>query len=656
MQVINLPRGQVKKSLAGAVSLNHNGDKGALLAMIHIQDADRGYSTAVNFINPGGKTTERHGAGLRLGSVDNDRLKAVIAVRNIGESATTVTATVPYSKQNGDTGTISLPQVSLGPGEIKLLNTSNPQLRQNDFATAGLEIKYTGAPGSVIATASSVSQSGNHVFALPMKDPKGGLSSTGGYPWFINETSSTVVFIKNTTDEPQYFHLDLVPSNSERWGSNLRLLAPHQTFVLDIKKIRDSQEKGIEGNALPPDATIGHVFWSVRGNPKTLIGRAQTMDFRNGLSSTYECQCNCGMSFTDAVLEPGGASEFPGYTEQFIAREQDTNCFSGQQSWYDVPPFMVSFSVDNPSVSQIDSFGLMTALAPGQTFVRGFWNTVGIIHKDANGECWVESATAEPTAFCEVQAPDFTIAHDKQQTGIRPSGIIAGINGADPPIPVADTQATVTVSTNPPTSGQNVTLSVVDDSSDGLAGGWHIGHTGVRPVGTLSSTSGTTDQNGTFTAVYTAPIFSGNRRFRATMNGVTKDVGIGVFINGLQELPDGSGYDRVGQTATHPVNLWGTATAVASLPLIASDYMAMFPGSANLRFNDMSLPSGGKFDIAGDWGNGSHAEHRVGRNCDISSSNVPTNRWAALNQLFRNNNVVSINDETACCTHWHVRF
>ena len=125
------------------------------------------------------------------------------------------------------------------------------------------------------------------------------------------------------------------------------------------------------------------------------------------------------------------------------------HCFSGQQSWYDVPPFMVSFSVDNPSVSQIDSFGLMTALAPGLTNIRASWNTVGIIHKDANGECWIESATAEPTAFCEVQTPDFTVAHDKQQTGIRPSGIIAGVNGADPPIPVSDTQATITVSTNP---------------------------------------------------------------------------------------------------------------------------------------------------------------------------------------------------------------
>jgi hypothetical protein len=79
----------------------------------------------------------------------------------------------------------------------------------------------------VIATASSVSQSGNHVFALPMKDPKGGLSSTGGYPWFINETSSTVVFIKNTTDEPQYFHLDLVYANDKRYR-----IPPHLLWAL----------------------------------------------------------------------------------------------------------------------------------------------------------------------------------------------------------------------------------------------------------------------------------------------------------------------------------------------------------------------------------------------------------------------------------------
>jgi hypothetical protein len=243
-KIVNLPPGLVKKASAGAVSLSHNSSKGALLAMIHLQETDRGYSESVNFTNPGGKTTERHGAGLRLGSVNNDPLITVIAVRNLGGSATTVTATVPYSKQNGETGTISLPQVSLAPGAVKLLDTSNPQLRRNDFDTAGLEIRYTGAPGSVIATASSVSQSGNHVFALPLKDPQGGLSSTGGYPWFIKESSSTVVFIKNTTNEPQDFILTIAYPRG-RWGYRPRPIAPGQTIEVDVRKLRDSQEKGL---------------------------------------------------------------------------------------------------------------------------------------------------------------------------------------------------------------------------------------------------------------------------------------------------------------------------------------------------------------------------------------------------------------------------
>ncbi|MCI0558172.1 MAG: hypothetical protein MN733_06725 [Nitrososphaera sp.] len=340
-KIVNLPPGLVKKAQAGAVSLSHNGAVGALLAMIHLQDADRGYSESVNFINPGGKTSERHGAGLRLGSVNNDPLKPLIAIRNIGDTATTVTATVPYSKQNGDKGTIALPKISLAPGEIKLLNTSNPQLKQNDFATAGLEIKYTGAPGSVIASASSVSQSGNHVFALPLKDPQGGMSSTGGYPWFINGSSSTVVFIKNATEKEQTFRLDLIYEQGI-WGSNLRKLAPHETYAFDIRQIRDIQIKGSEDNTMPLDVKKGHVYWTIFGSTeKALIGRAQTVDPAAAMASTYECQtCTCsaetsGFStgYYSGKVEPIGEDYAePGETRDYRAMQQDYNCYGGPGS------------------------------------------------------------------------------------------------------------------------------------------------------------------------------------------------------------------------------------------------------------------------------------------------------------------------------------
>jgi hypothetical protein len=371
-QVVNLPQGLVKKASAGAVSLNHNGAKGALLAMIHLQDADRGYSEAVNFTDPGDKTTERHGAGLRLGSINNDPLKAVIAVRNIGDSPTTVNATVPYSKQNGKTGTISLPQVSLAPGEIKLLNTSNPQLRRNDFDTAGLEIKYTGAPGSVIATASSVSRSGNQVFTLPMKDPKSGLSSTGGYPWFIDEKGSTVVFIKNTTETQQQFHLDIIFPGGQ-WGSNLRTLAPGQTFKLDVREIRDSQAKGSEGNTIPLEAARGHVSWSVFGTAeKVLIGRAQTVDLAHGMASTYECFCPCPSSFGGARLTPSSLIGFPGSTTSFLAQQQNITCHGTLSCWFNVPGG-ATFSSADPSIATIDSGGFATCVSPGSTTLLASW-------------------------------------------------------------------------------------------------------------------------------------------------------------------------------------------------------------------------------------------------------------------------------------------
>jgi len=402
-KTFTLPQGLTRRATAGAISLKHNGEKGALLAMIHLQDSDRGYSEAVNFTNLGGKTTERHGAGLRLGSVNNDPLKLVIAVRNLGDSATTVTATVPYSKQNDDMGTISLPQLSLAPGEIKLLNTSNPQLRRNDFATAGLEIKYTGAPGSVIASASSVSQSGNHVFALPVKDPQGGLSSTGGYPWFINEKESTVVFIKNTTKEPQKFHLDLVYA-SGGWGSSLRTLAPGQTFALDVRAIRDSRKKGAGGNTIPLDVTSGHVSWSVYGvaTNKTLIGRAQTINFTRRIASTYECQCPCNASYANARLLPSSISGFPGDTQQFLPQQQNINCLGTLSEWFDVNA-AGGFSSDNPNVATCNTSGLGTAIAPGTTTIRASWSASNISYEGDPLSCQSYDTTAESSASCEVQ-------------------------------------------------------------------------------------------------------------------------------------------------------------------------------------------------------------------------------------------------------------
>ncbi|MGH9846889.1 MAG: hypothetical protein ACREEM_49965, partial [Blastocatellia bacterium] len=404
-EVISLPHGQTKEAGAGAVSLSHNGGEGALMAMIHVQNADRGYSESVNFHDPTqGKTNQWHGAGLRLGSVNNDALRPVIAVRNLGKDATAVAASVPFSLQNGKTGKIALPPLPLAPGEIKVFDASNPQLRLNEIATAGLEIEYKGAPGSVIVSASSVSQSGNQVFALPLKDPQGGMSSTGGYPWFINGNASTIVHIKNVTDQPRKLHLDVVFTGG-RWGSGLRTVEPHQTVSFDVRQIRDSQKKGYGGGVIPTNATSGHISWSyLGGQNKAIIGRAQTVDQQGGIVSTYECQCTCGYTYARARMTPGTITGFVGDSSFLQVEQQDENCYGITTSWYPTSHY-VSFSSQSSSVATISSSGTSLATASavgvGQTNLLG--NFTAIRHVWQGFGCVDEEMPAFCSAVCTVQ-------------------------------------------------------------------------------------------------------------------------------------------------------------------------------------------------------------------------------------------------------------
>jgi hypothetical protein len=179
-------------------------------------------------------------------------------------------------------------------------------------------------------------------------------------------------------------------------------------------------------------------------------------------------------------------------------------------------------------------------------------------------------------------------------------------------------------------------------------------------LGTLAATQGTTDAQGIFQTTYTAPIFGGSVIVSSTLNGfpAANSLEILALVEGLSELGASADYSLVGEKPTHPSNHWGTATALSNLPLIASDYLAQFPGADILQYNDMSLVYGGKFDFDGsNWCSScAHDEHRLGTNCDVYSGNVPTSRWSALTAIFAQRGSPNYLDETADKNHWHLRF
>jgi hypothetical protein len=147
-----------------------------------------------------------------------------------------------------------------------------------------------------------------------------------------------------------------------------------------------------------------------------------------------------------------------------------------------------------------------------------------------------------------------------------------------------------------------------------------------------------------------------------TTRGVTQEVS----VPGLGALGASNDYVLHHNDPYHPTYHHGNAAALAGLPLIASDYITQFYGGGpipvgeRINFNDMSLINGGKFEaflnaqfVASWQPAGGHAEHRVGRNCDVRNFNIPLDRRAALVTIMQ---LRSGNPPLDEGNHWHLRF
>lgn len=268
------------------------------------------------------------------------------------------------------------------------------------------------------------------------------------------------------------------------------------------------------------------------------------------------------------------------------------------------------------------------------------------------------ACTDPPIVAPTPQEPD-TIQVIVSNTNLQPTGT-GGTNTAN-----------VEVRTTPANRAVRLRLEATAEPQWSTDFGGHIEsqHTGARPRGRLSTESGTTDASGVFRTTFTAPIFNGATRIVAQSGSLSVGQNVFIQVNGLTELGAGDNYRLIGcdNTPWHPcgTNHWGTPAANTGLGNIADDYKREYYGfgeltdDEKLAYNDQSLPKGGKFDIHHNWSeaNIDHAEHRVGINCDVRSSNVPRDRWTKLNEIFENNGSTDTNDETGTRSpHWHLRF
>jgi hypothetical protein len=409
-KVVNIEREMIggdraAMAMFGAISLEHNGAPGALVARAMAFDGSRGYSLPIQFIDPAsGKSTSLHGAGLRIGRAGSDWLSPKVVVSNVGSTETVLTGRINYTTKDGTNGSIALPATRLVPQQVELLDllpyVSAGGVR-NKVASAGVEFEYDGQPGSIVTSAFSVSPNGNQAFRVPLWDIKSQRSATGGYPWVIDGDSSTIVYIKNVTNEVREFTLQLRYDGGV-YAVGLKSIDPHQTLAFDVREIRDQQIPDLSDNTLPLSASSGQVSWSMHGKQNlALIGRSEQFDVVHRISSNYACQNCCPDSFLSGWVTPDSITSFIGDSGWWYAWEQTQNCYGTWQS-----PFHPSFPNWSGSnfVCSCDAFGFGFSEGPGSSTISANWSSYiwGSFESGNPNEC---SAVEQPVladALCDV--------------------------------------------------------------------------------------------------------------------------------------------------------------------------------------------------------------------------------------------------------------
>jgi hypothetical protein len=384
--ILDQEHGAISRS--GGISISHSGAPGDLLARGFAQDRVLGYSLPIQFSDPAAaKSADVQGVGLRLGSAGGELLKPVVVVRNAGADATTVSGRMPYTRDDGTRDAIVLPAMYLAAGDSRTVDIAQV-MREQDCpwfdGIGGLEFHYSTAPGSVLITALSVSDSSNQVFRVPMWDVAAQRSPTGGYPWYIDGNSSTKVYIKNALAEPQNYFLQVnYPGGTYAIG--MKSLAGGETVTYDLRKLRDEQVPDSHGRVIPLDVSSGQVHWSANGSGM-MIGRSEQTDLVAGISSNYACMNCCEDSPYEERVTPSTATIAVDQSSFFIAEEQFRDCYGNLTDFTFVT--YANWSSSNQDVATVEEInGNATGVGAGTATITASWDDCTYFYNPIFGEC-----------------------------------------------------------------------------------------------------------------------------------------------------------------------------------------------------------------------------------------------------------------------------
>jgi hypothetical protein len=366
--------GQGNDGSSESVKLTTVGPAASLRVAGFVLGGDQSFNSSIRFTDTKKAVQPNlYATNLRLDNTDPRML-----IENTGDSG--VSARPQFFPATGAQGNpIELPEIILGPRQIvdvDLRPLMEAATTRTDLSFVSVEVSNSGGPGSLIGALYSTDNVKRLRYDVPLRDSGPMRSSTGSYPWRVEDDYTTIVNITNVSDHPASFIVDIRYPTGHYFFPT-KELAANGTATFDLRKLISEQKPDNQGNVIPLSTIGGQFHWSIFGSPPSskFIGRSEVVSVSDHVSSSYSCANCCPESGPFGSIippDPVLVGDFaPVHT---TATSTDCNGNSTNMGSLSINDFWVD---DSSVVSYSPDSGFSTVvegLTTGETTINGTWS------------------------------------------------------------------------------------------------------------------------------------------------------------------------------------------------------------------------------------------------------------------------------------------
>ncbi len=343
-----------------AVTVNASGEPGSVIPAGVIASPDGGFTSAIRFYDTQNIVQPNlYATRFRLANV-----KPRMLLRNTG--AKTVSVTPRFLPVGDDPSAfIDLPALTLEPNEIADVDfkpLESAVQGTSKYDAVSIQVLNTGEPGSLVGALNGTDTATGMTYDVPLRDSGGVRISTGAYPWRLDHDVSTIASVTNISPMPSAIIVQINYPGGP-YLLDPRRLAPGETAVYDLRKIRDEQIPDRNGNTIPRSVNGGQFRWFIHGaGSGRLMGRVEMLSQSQGISSSYSCNDPCPPQFGDVWFDIPVV--FVGVNEEAYQTAWEMDYDSYGNSYGPMSPYIVGWWCSDENVISMNS-GEITGLAPG---------------------------------------------------------------------------------------------------------------------------------------------------------------------------------------------------------------------------------------------------------------------------------------------------